>query len=115
MLVGVTQMRMLGGDQLEKKPGVDQNSRAGVDDQKKQLGIGDAEEDRVWRVSEDMALRGDLACARAHAHEKSVGVHVISVRVHEIFQGSVLREILMSGEIDPKGLPKSHSKKTDNC
>lgn len=105
-------MRMRGGDQLGKKAGVDQNSLAGVDDQKKHLGIGDVEEGRVWRVSEDTAPRGDLVCADG----ESVGVHVNSIGVHEIFHGNVLvlREILMSDEIDPKGLPKSRSKRTDN-
>jgi len=115
MLAGVIVMRMRGGDQLEKKFGEEQNSRAGVGDQKKHLGIGDVEEDLVWRVSEDTAPRGDLVCA----HGESVGFHVDLVGVHEIFHENVLhenvlREILMSDEIDPKGLPKSRSKRTDN-
>jgi len=113
-------MRMSGGDQLERKAGLDQQSLAGVDDQKKQIGIGDlegVEEDRAWRVSEVMALIGDLVCA-----DGKVGVHVNSVvklaGVHEIFHQNVhenVHEILMSDEIDPKGLPKSRSKRTDNC
>merc|ERR1719233_176019 len=60
-----------------------------------------------------MALIGDLVCA-----DGKVGVHVNSVvklaGVHEIFHQNV-HEILMSDEIDPKGLPKSRSKRTDNC